>query len=159
MTPILELARSDATGFRHGFVVLEKALVDGPRPIDVTLPEGGSIRVELRGIPADVRPAAVLVEFLAPYGPFREMFSDLLILPSEDGGLFETRQSWRRIRLKIGEDGVGILPHAPTDHAIWILVPEMPEGWQVEGTTWNQAKVATRANWWPGSPQIALSAK
>ena len=132
----LELASFGALGFRHGFLPFADLKPSAPGgPVLARLPEGGPLRVELVGLPAEARPPSVDLQFLPPYGPWLPLFRDVTVLPSEDGGVFEVRPQWRGLHLRLGEDGAGTMPHVATDHAVLIDVPALPEGWILEGST------------------------
>jgi hypothetical protein len=143
-TAVLELARADPSGFRHGFVPLAEAQAPPGDAAVLRLPEGGRLEVRLTGLPEGKVPSHVNVEFLSPYTACEELFSDLGVRPSEDGGIFEERPGWRSLRLRLDAEGTARVPHVASDHAVSLVLPEPPEGWLVAGATASGPYVAGR---------------
>ena len=133
-TTVLELALGDETGFRHGFVPLVATDSPAGASVAVRLPEGGRLEVAIEGLPTEGLPRHVTIEFLSPYGDCNELFGDLDVRPSEDGGIFETKPSWRTMRLDLAQ-GRAHVAHVASDHAVSVVIPEPPAGFLVGGAS------------------------
>jgi hypothetical protein len=127
----LEAARSDATGLRHVLVPLASVLEARGRSPDgvaaVTLPEGGSLRVRVEGLPDRARPSGVTVAVFPPFGPWLELFREASVLPMTDGGLVECGVVPRAYAVPFAADGSAVLAHVPADHAVAVTFADTPE--------------------------------
>ena len=132
---LLEVAKADAEGLRHGFTPLARVVAGASAAPNgtatVALPEGGSLRVKISGLdPAD-RPRTVVVTMFAPFGEWLSLFGDLPAVPASDGGLTECGVVPRAFTFSVGPDGTAVVPRVPSDHAVSVTFPRWPEGYIV----------------------------
>jgi hypothetical protein len=129
----LETAFADASGARHGLAPLAEVVTRGAEAdaATVALPAGGSLRVEVRGLPAGVRARRAVVHLQPPYGEFLGLFEGARVAAA-DGGPTETGALPSAYPVTLDERGDGRLAHVPDTFAVAVSVEGVPEGFVVE---------------------------
>lgn len=132
----LEMARADPTGVRHGFAPLDRiaSARAGEEPI-VELPAGGSLRIDVQGLPPSDTPRKAVVALQAPYGEWLGLFEDVRVHAAADGGPSERRAIPSEITVPLDAQGSGSLAHVPDTFVVAVRLYGIPEGFIAEEVT------------------------
>ncbi len=129
----LEMALADSSGARHGFVPLDRvASSPSTEPATVELPAGGSLRIDVQGLPSAEMPRRALVVLQAPYGDWLGLFEDTRVHAAADGGPSERHALPSTLPVALDAAGMGSLAHVPDTFVVAVRLESVPDGFIAE---------------------------